>query len=521
MKQLRLEKSAYLDSVSLMSISKRLGQVAGVSTAMVAMATDTNLRLLKESGFDTAGLGEAAPNDMVIAVDAEDVAAFEAAMDFVRREIAGGVRGGGDGADRAAGEAAPDLKSALVDHPEINLVVISIPGRYAAREASKALRAGRHVMIFSDNVPLEDEISLKAQGRRLGLLVMGPDCGTAIIGGVGLGFANSVPRGRIGLVAASGTGAQEVSSILARLGLGVSHVIGTGGRDVSDRVGGVMTLMGLEALMDDDETDVVVVVSKLPGGPVAKRILDAAGCGGKPCVISFAGYAGDGRGGGAGGKLVFARTLTEAATEAARLATGTAPSIGVASAGRDRRVAGPRRSVTGRAKFLRGLFSGGTLAQEAVTLLAPRLGVVHTNMKMSGTAFLEDPTRSEGHTIVDLGDDSFTRGRAHPMIDQSYRLTRLAHEAADPETAVILLDVVLGYGCNPDPAGEVAAAIEQREKTGKTGAVPLFVASVCGTAGDPQNYDLQRRKLEDAGVLVAETNALACDLVAEIIGRNA
>jgi len=532
MKQVHVRQATYLDSISLMRISKKVSDLPRVHTVLVAMATDTNLLLLKESGFDMSAVGAVSANDMVVAVDAEDGAALEAAHAAAATELEGGAR-----APRGEGvtvDAAADLESAINQYPEINLVLISTPGRFAAREASRALRAGKHVMVFSDNVSLEDEQRLKSLASERGLLLMGPDCGTAIIGGVGLGFANSVPRGRIGIVAASGTGAQEVSSILARFGLGVSQIIGTGGRDVSDAVGGVMTRLGLEALADDAATDVVVIVSKLPSEPVARRMLETAKASGKPCVVYFAGYSG-GRGGGGsadhggsgdrGGSRgdtspVFATTLTEAAREAARLATGTAPAIGASGDRMSReRVAKLTKTLPKERRFLRGLFSGGTLAQEAVALLSPKLAPMSANMKVPGARMLDNPAVSQGHTVIDLGDDAFTRGRAHPMIDQAYRLTRLAREAADPETAVILLDVVLGYGCNADPAGEIAATIRARARSGeKMGCVPIFVASVCGTAGDPQNYGLQRRKLEDAGVLVAETNALACDLVLEVLG---
>jgi FdrA protein len=511
MKQVHVRQATYLDSISLMRISKKVSDLPRVRNALVAMATDTNLLLLKESGFDISAVGAVSANDMVIALDAEDGAALEAAHAAAAIELEGGARP--SGGENVAAQAAADLESAINQYPEINLVLISTPGRFAAREASRALRAGRHVMVFSDNVSLEDEQRLKSLASERGLLLMGPDCGTAIIGGIGLGFANSIPRGRIGIVAASGTGAQEVSSILARLGHGVSQIIGTGGRDVSDAVGGVMTRLGLEALADDAATDVLVIVSKLPSEPVARRILEAAKASGKPCVVYFAGYSG-GRG-DAG--LVFAKTLTEAAREAARLATGTAPAIGAPG---DRvpteRVAKLTKDLPKGRKFLRGLFSGGTLAQEAVALLSPKLAPMYANMKLPGARMLDNPAASQGHTIIDLGDDAFTRGRAHPMIDQAYRLTHLAKEAADPETAVIFLDVVLGFGCNADPAGEIAATIAAR-RAPKKGAGPIFVGSVCGTAGDPQNYGLQRRKLEDAGVLVAETNALVCELVLEVL----
>ncbi|HVP57841.1 MAG TPA: acyl-CoA synthetase FdrA [bacterium] len=514
MKQVQLRKATYLDSISLMRLSKELSELPGIRTALVAMATDTNMLLLKESGFDAAELGAVSPDDMVIAIEATGGAALEAAQAKARAALEGGPRAPGGGSREARAAAAPP--SAIDAHPEINLVLISTPGRYAAREAWRALKAGKHVMVFSDNVTLEDERQLKSLARERGLLLMGPDCGTAIIGGIGLGFANDVPRGRIGIVAASGTGAQEVSSILARLGLGVSHIIGTGGRDVSDAIGGVMTVMGLEALIEDASTEVLVIVSKLPSEPVAKRILETARRAGKPCVVYFAGHsagAGDAR-------LTSAATLTEAAREAVRLATGKAPVIGAPPDPPARkRLAKLAAALPKERRYLRGLFSGGTLAQEAVSLLAGELKPMHTNMKLPGTVMLDDPGVSREHSIVDLGDDAFTRGRAHPMIDQAYRLTRLAKEAADPKTAVIFLDVVLGYGCNADPAGEIAGAVTALKNHAK-GALPLFVASVCGTAGDPQNYDVQRRKLEDVGVFVGETNALACELVREVLGKR-
>jgi succinyl-CoA synthetase alpha subunit len=319
MKRVRVERSVYLDSIALMGISRKLGSVPGVATAMVAMATDTNLLLLKENGFDLSGVGELSSGDLVIAIDARDEGSMAGAVAAAASQIAAGAApprpasgGTGPGTDGKA-LASFSLEGAFRDHPEINLVLISLPGKFAAREAEKALRAGRHVMIFSDNVSLEDEKRLKALAAERGLLVMGPDCGTAVIGGVGLGFANHLPPGPVGIVAASGTGAQEVSSILARMGIGVTHIIGTGGRDVTDAISGASTLAGLEALIADGPTRAIVIISKLPSPRVSEEVLRAASAGGKPCVIYFAGYSGEQR----RGNLAFAGTLTEAALEAA------------------------------------------------------------------------------------------------------------------------------------------------------------------------------------------------------------
>jgi succinyl-CoA synthetase alpha subunit len=508
MKKIIIEKSAYLDSVSLMRVSKKAGEAAGVNSAMVAMATDTNMLLLKEAGFDPAGASGATPNDLIIALDAVDEASLEAALDLVSREIQGGAAPEGE-----AGYTPRTLDGAIRARPDLNLVFISIPGQFAAAEAEVALASGRHVMIFSDNVSIEDEVRLKALGRVNGLLVMGPDCGTAIINGVGLGFANAVPRGNVGIVSASGTGAQEVSSVLARLGVGVSQLVGTGGRDVSAAVGGVTTTMGLKALISDKETEVIVIISKVPDEAVGAEILGLARQGGKPCVIWFAGQEAM----PGGGDLTFGGTLADTARLAAAAATGKtfgAPSEEDISALTSRTGA----AVPPGRKFVRGLFGGGTLGQEAVFILRPGLGEVHTNMKLPGTSLLSDPSASEGHTIVDLGDDAFTRGRAHPMIDQSYKLARITKEFEDPETAVILLDVVLGYGCNMDPGGEIAGVLKKlREKVPEDGA-PAVLVSLCGTHDDPQGHARQKQQLEAAGAVVTDTNELACMVVAKLIG---
>lgn len=509
MKKILVEKSAYLDSVSLMRISKKATEADGIKSAMVAMATDTNLLLLEEAGFDPGGAAGATANDLIIALDAADAASLESALALVRRQIEGGATAG----ERA--ERAPrSLEGALKARPDLNLVFISVPGRFAAVEAHRALEAGRHVMIFSDNVPIEEEVRLKALGRANGLLVMGPDCGTAIINGVGLGFANAVPRGNVGIVSASGTGVQEVSSALARLGVGVSHLIGTGGRDASAAVGGVTTMMGLKALAADGSTDVIVIISKVPDEAVGRDILGLARQGGKPCVIWFAGR----EGGPGGDNLEFAGTLADAARRAARAATGREMELPVMESQRALLTRLKGRLTSGR-KFVRGLFGGGTLGQEAVFLLRPSLGRINTNMKLPGTSFLDDPSASPGHTIVDLGDDVFTRGRAHPMIDQAYKLARMAREFEDPETAVVLVDVVLGYGCNADPGGEVARALHKLKPKHGTDEGPLAVVSLCGTYDDPQDYGRQKRELESAGAVVAETNELACALVSGIVGE--
>ncbi|MGD8627834.1 MAG: acyl-CoA synthetase FdrA [bacterium] len=513
MRHITLRKSTYRDSVSLMRISKLANGLDGVNFVMVAMATDTNLDLLKDAGFEAAELRGAEPNDLLIALELETDSILDDVIGRIDEEIHGGTATAGE----ESGEATVSFDASLKTYPDINLVLISVPGRFAAFEARKALEAGKHVMIFSDNVTAEDEKRLKDYAGERGLLVMGPDCGTAVINGVGLGFANQVPRGEIGMVAASGTGAQEVSSILARsYQVGISQMIGTGGRDVSRQIGGVMLKMGLRALIDDAATRAIVIVSKHPDREIAEEVIGAAREGGKPCIIHFTGQktsGGDKAGhdrSGTDTSLMFTRTLAETAAEAAR-AAGVKPeaATGYRQDVKAALLEAAAKLPPGR-KYIRGLFSGGTLAQEAVFLLSDKVGDIHTNLKIEGFPRLKDPGESEGHTIVDLGDDTFTRGRAHPMIDQAYRLIRLENEMKDPEAAIILLDVVLGYGCHEAPGAEIATALARIRGGADDG--PLVIASICGTYGDPQNYAGERKALESAGVFVAEHNQGLCDL---------
>ena len=383
-----------------------------------------------------------------------------------------------------------------------NLALISTPGTYATAEAIKALKLGLNVFLFSDNVPVEDEIELKTMARARGLLVMGPDCGTAILDGVPLGFANAVRRGTIGLVGASGTGLQQVSCLIDRYGAGVSQAIGVGGRDLDERVGGAMMLAALERLAADPGTELIVLISKPPSASVAERVLAAAAAVGKPVIVNFLG--GDPDAVTAAGSIPAA-TFEAAATIASAMALGdTVPADdGLAPAtvpANDVREA--RAELDPGQWRIRGLYSGGSLAGEAKLVLRASLGA----------------DAAKRHEIVDLGDDEYTVGRPHPMIDPRLRNEHLEAAAGDPSTAVILLDVVLGYGSNPDPAGALASAIRAaRADAAREGRRFAVVASVCGTSGDPQDLGAQEARLAEVGVILAPSNARAAALAARIV----
>ena len=504
----RVRSGQYYDSVRLMALSSQLEALPGVRRAAAMMGTAANRELLCEARLlAPADAAPIRPDDLVIAVQAETADAAEAALAAAERLLASAATEAGPSA-AGAPEAPRTIEAACQRFPTANLALISVPGPYAHYEAKQALRRGLHVLLFSDNVSLEAEIDLKRLARAKGLLLMGPDCGTVYLGGVGLGFANVVRRGPVGVVAASGTGLQAVATLVHRAGLGLSHGIGVGGRDLSDAVAGLSTFQALDVLAADPDTAVIVVVSKPPGPRTAATLYARLPRLGKPVVACLLGAdPAPARAAGA----VPAVTLDEAAHAAVRLAGGTVP----AEDATEPQPEAPRFAPGQR--YVRGLFSGGTLAHEAALVLHQRLGPVWSNLGGDAGPALADPRASREHTVVDLGADEFTRGRPHPMIDPRERLARLHQEAADPSVAVLLLDVVLGRAAHADPAGALAPAIAAaRARAEAEGRALPVVAWVCGTEEDPQRLSAQEARLASAGVWCCSTNAAAARLAASL-----
>jgi len=499
-----VRRGVYHDSVTLMQVSRQAEGLPGVTAAAAVAATPVNLELLARQGFavDAEGLG---PNDLVLCVRADGEEAAEAAVETIGGLLAGAGRAGGDGGDGRAAAPPRSLRAAARRDPDLNLAVLSVPGRHLAYEAAQAIQAGLHVFCFSDGLDVAEEAAFKRLAAERGLLFMGADCGTAILDGVGLGFANAVRRGPVGVVGASGTGIQEVTCLLDAAGVGVSHAVGVGGRDLSVAVGGTMTLRALELLAGDAQTGAIVVISKPPDPRVAERVAAAAAATGKPAALAFPGMdappplpAG----------VAFAGSLEAAAAWAAASQGAALPADAAAAP-----------AVTPGS--IRGLFSGGTLCYEAMAVVAAVAGRVASNIPLRPEWRLADAARSDGHTFVDFGDDAMTEGRAHPMIDPSLRAERFRREAADPETGVVLLDVVLGYGAHPDPAGELAPLVEEA-LAARPGGLSVVVA-LCGAAGDPQGLDRQAAVLRAAGAVVTRASAHAARLAlaAAGLGREA
>jgi FdrA protein len=512
-------KDRYVDSVVQMSASRSMMDVDGVAWAAAAMGTPANLDTLAGRGFDT-GSFEATANDCFLAVDAESDDALQAALESGQAALGGGAAAGGDGQGPAAGTAErPRSLSEALDilGAGANLAIVSVPGDYAALEAHKALSAGLHVLLFSDNVPVDQEVELKERAEEAGLLVMGPGAGTAMLGRTGLGFANVVaasesdsdadPRPGVGVVAAAGTGAQEVAALLDRGGARVTAIIGVGGRDLSQAVGGRMARSGVRALRADPGTDAVLLVSKPPSEAVAGTVLAEAA--GKRAVAALIGLAApiptpDG--------VTLASTLEGGAT--ALLAALGLPPLDL-DAGLKAAVTDAVAALPAERQLVRGLFSGGTLCYEALVILSGILGPVYSNTPLRKGWGL--PAPDGAHVCLDLGEEEYTKGRPHPMIDPEARIEHLRVEGGRPDVAVVLLDVVLGYGAHDDPAGRLAPVCAEIRAGGRG---PAVVAYVLGTDTDPQGLAASRATLAEAGCIVPPTAGRAALAAAALASRR-
>lgn len=485
-----IRSGRWADSAKMLAAARAAEGVDGVQRAVCFMGTAANLDDVRGRGLWTEALGDVGPDDLVVIAEGATpdggIAAATAVLD---------ARPGA----AAAGPGGPATAKRFTD-VVADVALISVPGDYAALEAHGALTAGMDVMLFSDGVSLADEIALKQRAHRLGRVVMGPGCGTAIVDGVGLAFANVVRPGSVGVVAAAGTGAQEVTVLVDRFGAGISTCYGTGGRDLYADVGAITMLDCIARLRDDPATAVILCVSKPPAPEVAERVVDALAASGKPSAACFVGLdrEDDPRG------VRICATLDEAARAAAELA-GVAVPVPVAAV--------PAAGHAGGG-LLRGLFSGGTLCSEAAAILAARLGTVVTNAPAGAATKLDGPLPADVHACLDLGEEEYTRGRPHPMIDPLARAEMLAEVGVDPAITVILLDVVLGFGSHPDPAGALLPAIGELLRSRDDLTV---VAHVCGTEADPQVASVQERSLTAAGVIVAPTNAAAALLAADLV----
>lgn len=493
-----IKGNTYQDSIVLMLLSQKLSAMEGVNKASVMMGTPANKDIFKGSGLGTPELEDASANDIVIVIDTDDESKVDEVDQAVETELAGGS--GSDDSQKSS--EAHNWKRALELANNPNLALISIPGTYAAMEAENALRNGLHVFMFSDNVPKEDEVRLKELAHEKGLFVMGPDCGTGIIHSVPLAFTNTVAQGDIGVVGASGTGIQEVTTIVDRMGKGVTNAIGTGGRDLSTEVGAITMLDSIKALNQDPKVKVITVISKPPAKEVQEKVESVLRSIDKPVVALFLGakpeYQED--------AIYHAYTLEEAAVASVQLSNGETVDFKPST------IEGLSVDFDANQKGIKAYYSGGTLASEAAMMIRHSLG--EEEVKDEGFTY-----KSTSHEVIDLGDDMYTQGKPHPMIDPEKRIEKLETSADSEDTAVIMLDNVIGYGSHADMASELAPTIKRITDKAKSEERSLVVlATVVGTDKDAQGYDKQRQILEEAGAILCDTNDQMVRTAIELVG---
>jgi FdrA protein len=515
-----VKRNFFRDSIQLMRLSEEAKKVPGVSDAVVSMGTETNKLLLEQLGLLTAEGKGAGEGDMVLALSVAPGSDVGRAMEVVERMVLSppaSSEGLAQGAD-----TFHSIESAIKNLPGANLAVVSLPGSQAFEPSMELLRRGINVHLFSDHVSVEDEVKLKKYADSNGLLLLGPSAGTSIIGGVGLGFANAIRRGGIGVVASAGTGLQEVSVLLDRVGLGVSHGLGVGGSDVSKTVGGAMMKNCLALLEKDRGSKALMIVAKTPADAVMRGIMDFVRKKVKKPVVAC--FLGINPPSGAKTGVRYAKTLHSAVSTVSALSKEPAAKrfkkeISMSFSNITRLSDELSASLSPDQRYVRGLYSGGTLAHETLLIYRELLGQVFSNTPLSDRYSLEDPTKSKANAIVDLGDEFFTAGRPHPMIDPTLRRLRILQEANDPSVAVIILDIVLGYGSSSDPGGSLLGAVgDARRNAKKNGRELIVMAHVCGTDADPQSLTEQSEKLSKAGVVLFASNAQMAIASALVVG---
>jgi len=509
-----IRRNEYRDSVFLMSISEKIQKVEGIRNVVIVAATDNNKTFLRDLGLLALESQETIPNDIIVAIEAEDMKVIGVALDDISNLMSQKL-----GRERKE-IMYPSFDTALSVLPDANLALISIPGEFAAIEARKAIMKGLHVFIFSDNVPLSQEVELKKLAQQNDILLMGPSCGACVINNVSIGLMSKVRIGLIGIVGASGSGIQEIAVLIDRQGLGISHAIGTGSRDLSEEVGGITTIQGIEALEWDNNTEVIVLVSKTPSYNTMNKVLKVVSMCKKKVVINFL---------GCDPKLIEeagaipASTLDEAALIAVSLVNREKSYKNIVEANKRKLMELAdieKEYFTPQQKYLRGLFCGGMHCEEAILILKDYIEEMYSNVHLPFRTQQGEVLLTNKHYLVDLGAEEFTRGRPHPVIAPEILKIKLMEEGGDAEVAVILLDIILGYGAHLDPAGVLSETISLlNEKAEKEGRYLKIIASICGTDKDPQNIFVQEKKLKEIGVTILPSNAQAALLGGLLISR--
>ncbi len=501
----------YRDSVFLMNLSQTLTIKSGANQVFATMATRRNKELLARAGLLTPEIETAKPDDLAVAIDAP-VELHDNLLKMTREYLYSNSASS-YGSNYISSISFDD---AVLGDSKKQIALISVPGDYARYEAARALEKRLDVMLYSDNISLEDEIALKKMAKRKGVLLMGPECGTSIVNGVPLGFANNIRRGEIGIVSSSGTGAQEVSCLLDRCGLGITTAYGTGARDLIDDVGGISAITALERLASDPNTKLILVIANLPGIQTRKRLIEVYKKTKKPVFVRYLGsydYSIEEKAG-----IDFASDLTELANMAIN---ELAPILDSSAINLPQAPALPEKNNYHGRKFIRGIFSGGTMRSDAIDIITSKLTgtyKVYSNFERENVISLTGTDKSREHCFLDMGANEFTVGRPHSLVSPETKLERIIMELCSPETAILITDIVIGYGTAKNQASLLVQAFDKaaRITNGKSREV-IVLSSVCGTDNDLPSRSSEIEILKDAGIFVFGSNAAAANYAADLI----
>jgi len=507
------KKNFFRDSVQMMQFSQQLKDEQGVIDAAIVMGTDLNKNTLKKMGLLTEDGISATENDTLITINCQDENSLNNAVQKAEQLLTSDIT--------KSKNEFNDLSSALDAFDNANMASLSIPGQFVKEMATELIRKQLHLFVFSDHVPLEDEILLKNLALENNVLFMGPEAGTSILNGTVFGFGNRIRSGSVGIIGASGTGIQESSTMIDLFGEGISHAIGVGGRDLRNDIGGMMTMKTMEVFEDDPNTKAVLLVSKPVGDDVRNKIINKINNFSKKnyvlCLI------GDNENREDSAKIKFSKSIQISVLKILKYVNDDAykkikdvvrkqvdDSIKLAKS--------LSSDLNNDQRFVRGFFAGGTLCYESKIILEQMIGKVYSNLSSDDEYSIKGNAASKENTLIDFGEEEFTSARPHPIIDPLLRKNRILEDADDPNVGVIIIDIICGINAAKNTmafhAETIKKAIENAKEKGRRLSV---FAYICGTEKDVSENEL--KLLTDSGAKLFTSNALM-SFAAALVVKN-
>ena len=508
-----IKKNFFRDSVQMMQFSQQLKDEQGVIDAAIVMSTVLNKNTLKNMNLLTEDGISATENDTLISINCQDENSLSNAIQKAEQLLTS--------ISAKAKNEFTSLASALDTFSDANIASLSIPGQFVKEMATELINKQLNLFVFSDHVPLEDEIYLKNLALENNVLFMGPEAGTSILNGTVFGFGNRVRKGSIGIIGASGTGIQESSTMIDLFGEGISHGIGVGGRDLRNDIGGMMTMKAMEIFENDPNTKAVLLVSKPVDNYIRNKIINKINNFSKKnyvlCLI------GDNENSVDTAKIKFSKSIQMSVLKILKLLDDNVykktkdvvrnqinDSIKLSES--------LSKDLNEGQKFIRGFFAGGTLCYESKIILEQMIGKIYSNLSSDDEYSIKGNVSSKENTLIDFGEEEFTSARPHPIIDPLLRRNRILEDANDPNVGVIIIDIICGINAAKNTmafhAETIKKAIEIAREQGRKLSVFTYI---CGTENDVSKNEL--KLLADSGAKLFTSNALM-SFAAALVVKN-